>query len=62
MGFYENTRKSLVGALEIEKGRKIYVTDGEYFICPIVEQDRAYYVELHMQINGETTLFFKSIL
>ena len=57
MGFYENTRKGLIEALEIKKGRKIYETDGEYFICPIMEQDRACYVELHRQINGDATLF-----
>lgn len=57
MGFYEDARRGLIEAIEIEKGRKIFETDGEYFICPVIEQDRERYVELHKQLNGETTLF-----
>lgn len=57
MEFYEDTGKGLIEAIEIEKGRKVYETDGEYFISPIIEQDHEDYVELHRQLNGETTLF-----
>ena len=37
--------------------REIYATDGEYTLCPIAEEDRELYVELHRQTNGESTLF-----
>lgn len=37
--------------------RGIYATDGEYTLCPIAEEDRELYVELHRQTNGESTLF-----
>lgn len=37
--------------------RKIFATDGEYFLYPIAEQDRKNYVELQRQQNGENTLF-----
>lgn len=48
--------------LEYDKSkREIYATDGEYIIYPIAEEDREYYVELHKQLNGESTLFFNPI-
>lgn len=40
--------------------RKLYVTDGEYMVYPIAEEDRENYVELHRQINGENTLYLNS--
>ncbi len=41
--------------------REIYATDGEYTIYPIEEEEREYYVELHKQLNGETTLFLNPV-
>ncbi len=41
--------------------REIYVTDGEYIIYSIAEEDREYYVELHKQLNGESTLFLDPV-
>ena len=41
--------------------REIYVTDGEYTIYSIAEEDREYYVELHKQLNGESTLFLNPV-
>lgn len=41
--------------------REIYVTDGEYIIYSIAEEDREYYVELHKQLNGESTLFLNPV-
>ena len=35
----------------------VYVSDNEFIICPIADEDRDNYVELHRQINGEHTLF-----
>ena len=37
--------------------RQVYVSDNEFIICPIADEDRDNYVELHRQINGEHTLF-----
>lgn len=37
--------------------RQVYVSDNEFIICPIVDEDRDNYVELHRQISGEDTLF-----
>ena len=37
--------------------REIYATDGEYTLLPISDDDRKNYIELHIQINGEHTLF-----
>lgn len=37
--------------------REIYASDKEYFLYRISEDDRESYVELHRQINGESTLF-----
>ena len=37
--------------------REIYVTDGEYTLLPISDEDRENYIELHRQLNGEQTLF-----
>ena len=37
--------------------RQVYVSDNEFIICPIVDEDRDNYVELHRQISGEHTLF-----
>lgn len=42
--------------------REIYATDGEYTLLPISDEDRENYIELHRQLNGEHTLFFKSLL
>ena len=39
--------------------RQVYVSDNEFIICPIADEDRDNYVELHRQINGEHTLFLK---
>lgn len=44
-----------------ESKREIYATDGEYIIYPIAEEDREYYVELHKQLNGESTLFLNPV-
>lgn len=41
--------------------RIIYAEDGEYKICPISDEDRENYVELHRQINGEGTLFLNPV-
>ena len=35
--------------------RQVYVSDNEFIICPIVDEDRDNYVELHRQISGEHT-------
>lgn len=40
--------------------REIYTTDGEYAICPIIEQDHNKYVELCRQINGDGTFYINS--
>ena len=37
--------------------RQVYVSDNEFIICPIVDEDCDNYVELHRQISGEHTLF-----
>lgn len=37
--------------------REIYVTDGEFILYPIADEDHENYVELHRQLNGEDTLF-----
>lgn len=42
--------------------REIYVTNGEYTIFLIAEEDRDFYVELHKQINGETSLFLNPMV
>ena len=39
--------------------RQVYVSDNEFIICPIADEDRDNYVELHRQINGEHTLFLR---
>lgn len=57
----EMLKEYIKAHLEIKTGRKIYETDGEYYICPITEQDRIDYVELHRQINGEGTLFLNPV-
>jgi len=41
--------------------REAYVTDGEYTIFPISEEDRDDYVELHRQTNGENSLFLNPV-
>ena len=33
--------------------RQVYVSDNEFIICPIADEDRDNYVELHRQINGD---------
>lgn len=37
--------------------REIFATDGELIICAISDEDRKDYVELHRQLNGETSLY-----
>ena len=37
--------------------REIYATDGEYTLLSIADVDRENYVELHRQINGDSTLY-----
>ena len=50
----------------LESERQIYATDGTYFLCPIIEQDREHFVNLQIQTKGRTTLFlnphFKDIM
>ena len=41
--------------------RDIFATDGEFKICTISEEDRNDYVELHRQLNGETSLYLNPI-
>lgn len=42
--------------------RKAYATDGEYVLYPIADEDRDFYVELHRQINGESSFFLNPYL
>lgn len=37
--------------------REIYVTDEEYYLCPIIDEDRNDFVNLKRQVNGEETMF-----
>ncbi|MCM1190016.1 MAG: hypothetical protein NC541_12055, partial [bacterium] len=37
--------------------REIFATDGELIICTLSDEDRKDYVELHRQLNGETSLY-----
>ncbi|MCM1025932.1 MAG: GNAT family N-acetyltransferase [Roseburia sp.] len=37
--------------------REIFATDDELIICTLSDEDRKDYVELHRQLNGETTLY-----
>ena len=37
--------------------RDVFATDGEFKICAISEEDRDDYIELHRQLNGETSLY-----
>lgn len=37
--------------------REIYASDGKYMLFQISDEDRDNYVELHIQLNGESTLF-----
>ena len=37
--------------------REIYASDGKYMLFQISDEDRDRYVELHRQLNGESTLF-----
>lgn len=50
----------------LESERQIYATDGNYFLCPIIEKDREHFVNLQIQTKGRTTLFlnphFKDIM
>lgn len=41
--------------------REIFATDGEFIICVISDDDRKDYVELHRQLNGETSLYLNSL-
>ena len=42
-------------------GRDIFTADGEFIICPISPMDRGDYVELHRQLNGETSLYLNPV-
>lgn len=42
-------------------GREIFAADGEFIICPISDEDRHDYVELHRQLNGEASLYLNPI-
>lgn len=42
-------------------GREIFAADGEFIICPISNADRSDYVELHRQLNGETSLYLNPV-
>ncbi len=42
--------------------RKIFAADGEFTICPIANEDRSDYVELHRQLNGEKSLYCESVI
>ncbi|MCM1235980.1 MAG: GNAT family N-acetyltransferase [Ruminococcus flavefaciens] len=41
--------------------REIFASDGEFVICMISDEDRKDYVELHRQLNGETSLYLNSL-
>lgn len=41
--------------------REIFATDGELIICMISDEDRNDYVELHRQLNGETSLYLNPL-
>ena len=46
--------------LELQRNminREIYAADGEYTLLRIDDEDRDNYVELHRQLNGESSLF-----
>ncbi len=42
-------------------GRKIFVSDEDFIICNISDADRSDYVELHRQLNGESSLYLNPI-
>lgn len=41
--------------------REAFASDGEFIICTISDADRNDYVELHRQLNGETSLYLNPI-
>ncbi|MCM1326014.1 MAG: GNAT family N-acetyltransferase [Bacteroidales bacterium] len=41
--------------------REIFAADGEFIICMISDEDRKDYVELHRQLNGETSLYLNPL-
>lgn len=41
--------------------REVFASDSEFTICAIANEDRSNYVELHRQLNGETTLYLNPI-
>lgn len=41
--------------------REIFATDNEFIICAIADEDRNDYVELHRQLNGETSLYLNPL-
>lgn len=41
--------------------REIFASDGEFKICTIAAEDRNDYVELHRQLNGESSLYLNPI-
>lgn len=41
--------------------REIFATDSEFIICAIADEDRNDYVELHRQLNGETSLYLNPL-
>ena len=41
--------------------REVFATDSEFTICSIADEDRDDYVELHRQLNGETSLYLNPL-
>lgn len=41
--------------------RKVFTADEEFIICNISDVDRSDYVELHRQLNGESSLYLNPI-
>lgn len=42
-------------------GHKIFAADEDFIICNISDADRSDYVELHRQLNGESSLYLNPI-
>ena len=45
------------GSVDGVIGRKIFVTNEDFIICNISDEDRSNYVELHRQLKGEDSLY-----
>lgn len=41
--------------------REIFVADSKFIICMISDDDREDYIELHRQLNGETSLYLNPL-